>query len=115
MGTGIDQRPGRTSSVGGSPSPAQLRCWARPVTRMGSTWQPQAAGNQRALDVVGAAADHVHDRQAQPVLEGPTARHARDLTRQRGYRAKDLEGRLAEVFGELAADYLRHRRFTANA
>src|SRR4051794_32980489 len=83
--------------------------------RAGSPREAEAAGDEAALDVVGAATDDVHDRQAQAVLELPAARHARDVPGERGHRAEDLQGGLAEVLGELAAQDPGHRRLEPRA
>src|SRR5919202_4949425 len=71
MGTGIDQRPGRTSSVGGSPSPAQLRCWATPVTRIAQRGSPRPrAISVRWMSLVPPPTTYMIDRRS-PYSKAP--------------------------------------------
>ena len=42
-----------------------------------SPGEPEAAGDESALDVRGAAADDIHDREPQTVLEPPATGHPR--------------------------------------
>src|SRR5262245_28968369 len=61
----------------------------------GSPRQAKAAGDQAPLDVVGAAADHVHDRVPQAVLEGAAAGRAGHVAGQGTAGSEDVQQRLA--------------------